>query len=198
MTCDIRQLRFRDVLQVLAMERQAFPDDPWTAVTVKGLLARATRGGQIRHATRLARFIGFLRFNQAISLAKLVRLLVLDRPSGLSYIVAEAEQGEIAGYACISGAAGGNASIPLLAVRPDRQGQKIGTGLLMELVAIAMEAGYRDISLYVRADNSRARRLYHRTGFTEAGILPDFYQPSGTDAVMMRLPLPQREKSDPG
>jgi amino acid adenylation domain-containing protein len=190
-TCKIRPMRLRDVWPVLAIERQAFPEDPWTSMTVKGWLARATRRGQARHATRIARFIRFMRLNEAISLIKVIRLLVLDRPSDVSYVAAEAEDGKIVGYACLTAAPGREASIPLIAVRPDRQGQKIGTALLMDLIATATAAGCRDICLYVRADNSRASRLYRGTGFTKVGILPGFYQPSGTDAVVMRLPLPE-------
>jgi ribosomal-protein-alanine acetyltransferase len=200
--CEIRPMRGRDVWQVLAIERQAFPDDPWTAVTVKRWLARVTRGGRGRHATRLARFIRFIRLNQAISLitltrvtltrVTLTRLLALGQPPDLRYVVAEAEGGEIGGYACLR-VAGAEASIPMIAVRPGRQGQGIGTDLLMELIAMATAGGCRGIFLFVRADNSRARRLYRRAGFTETGVRPGFYQPSGTDAIVMRLSVP-----DPG
>ena len=176
----------RDVWQVLAIERQAFPDDPWTALTVNGWLARATRAGRARHATRIARFIRFIRLNETVNLVKLIRLLLLDQPTGLRYVVAEAADGEIVGYACLS-AHGTEATIPMIAVRPDSQRRRIGTDLLMELIAMAAAGGCHDISLFVRADNSRARRLYGRTGFTEAGIQPGFYQPSGTDAVVVRL-----------
>lgn len=192
MTCKVRAIRGRDVRHVLAIEWQAFPEDPWTALTVNGWLARATRGGQASHATGLARFIRFMRLNQAIGFIKLTCLLVLDQPPGLSYIVAEAEDGEIAGYACLSAGASGEASVPMIAVRPERQRQQIGTELLTNLIAMAIAGGCRDLSLYVRADNPGARRLYSRTGFTEAGVKPGFYQPSGTDAVVMRLQLPVR------
>jgi ribosomal-protein-alanine acetyltransferase len=183
-------MRGHDVPQVLAIEWQAFPDDPWTALTRNGRLARATRDGRARGATGLARFLRLIRLNQAYSLVKLIRLLVLDQPPGLTYIVAEAEDGKIAGYACLSAPPGGEASIPMIAVRPDRQGQKIGTNLLKELIARAAAAGCRDVSLYVRADNPGARHLYRRTGFTEVDVQPRFYQPSGTDAIVMSLPVP--------
>ena len=188
-TCKIRPMCGSDVWQVLAIERQAFPDDPWTSLTVNGWLARATRAGRARHAARIARFIRFIRLNETVNLVKLIRVLMLDRPKGLRYVVAEAEDGEIAGYACLS-AQGAEATIPMIAVQPDQQRRRIGTDLLTELIAMAAAGGCRDISLFVRADNSRARRLYRRTGFTEAGIQPGFYQPSGTDAVVVRLSIP--------
>lgn len=188
MTCKVRDIRCRDVLQVLAIEWQAFPDDPWTEVTGEGWLARVTRNGRARHAAGLARLIRSTHIFQVIGLLKLVRLLVLGQPPDLSYIVAEEEDGEIAGYACLWTAGGREASIPMIAVRPDRQGQKIGTDLLLSLIDRAAVSGYGYVSLCVRADNCGARRLYQRTGFAEVGIRPGFYQPSGTDAVMMRLP----------
>jgi hypothetical protein len=46
------------------------------------------------------------------------------------------------------------------------------------------------VFLEVRADNERAQRLYRWWGFTEVGIRRGYYQPSGTDAIVMRLDLP--------
>jgi ribosomal-protein-alanine N-acetyltransferase len=37
----------------------------------------------------------------------------------------------------------------------------------------------------VRVDNASAQRLYERHGFVWAGIRRRYYQPSGTDAVVM-------------
>ena len=188
--CKVRPARGRDVRQVLAIEWQAFPDDPWTALTRKGWLARVTRGGRARHATALARLIRFMHVTQAYTLVKLILLLVRDQQEGLNYFVAETKDGEIAGYACLSPAAGGEAHVSMCAVRADRRGQMIGTKLLIELIAIATARGCQHVSLYVRADNPRARRLYQRLGFTEVGVQPGFHQPSGTDAIVMRMPLP--------
>jgi [ribosomal protein S18]-alanine N-acetyltransferase len=184
-------MRGRDVRQVLGIERQAFPDDPWTPESGHGWLTRATRGGQARHARRLAGLIRFVRLNQAGSLVRHVRLLALNQPPGRRYIVAEADGGEVAGFACLDVADGAEASIPVIAVRPDRQGQRIGTNLLTELITMATAEGCRGVSLYVRADNPGGRRLYRRTGFAEMTVRPGFYQPSGTDAVVMRLSVPE-------
>jgi ribosomal protein S18 acetylase RimI-like enzyme len=40
--------------------------------------------------------------------------------------------------------------------------------------------------LEVRADNPRAQDLYRRFGFEEIGVRRGYYQPSGTDAIVMR------------
>jgi [ribosomal protein S18]-alanine N-acetyltransferase len=39
----------------------------------------------------------------------------------------------------------------------------------------------------VRADNSAALALYERAGFTVVNRRRGYYQPSGTDAVIMRV-----------
>jgi len=71
-------------------------------------------------------------------------------------------------------------------VADDRWGQRIGATLLDALLAEAARRGCRDVFLEVRVDNHRAQRLYQRRGFTEIGIRRGYYQPSGTDALVMR------------
>jgi [ribosomal protein S18]-alanine N-acetyltransferase len=105
------------------------------------------------------------------------------------YIVAE-EDGAIAGYAGLSAVAGEHGDVQTIAVRADRQGEGIGTALLADLIATAAARRCREIFLDVRADNDRARTLYERTGFTRVGMRRGYYQPSGADAIVMRLRLP--------
>jgi len=45
------------------------------------------------------------------------------------------------------------------------------------------------VFLEVREDNQRARGLYLRRGFEEIGVRRGYYQPSGTDAIVMRKDL---------
>ena len=45
------------------------------------------------------------------------------------------------------------------------------------------------VFLEVRADNARAQQLYRRYGFVQIGIRRGYYQPSGTDALVMRKAL---------
>jgi ribosomal-protein-alanine N-acetyltransferase len=42
------------------------------------------------------------------------------------------------------------------------------------------------VLLEVRADNELAQGLYRRRGFAEIGRRRGYYQPSGTDAVVMK------------
>jgi ribosomal-protein-alanine acetyltransferase len=197
MTVKIRTLRGGDLWQVLTIERRAFPEDPWTTATAGGWLVRATRGGRASYTGRLARFIRFTRVNETIGLVRLARLAVLKRPASLCCLVAEAD-GAIAGYACLDAVTGGAADLQMIAVRADRRGGGIGTALLSRLIATAAARGCGEVFLYVRASNHRARLLYRRTGFTDAGVKPGYYQPSGTDAIVMRLYIPARSRPAAG
>ena len=78
-----------------------------------------------------------------------------------------------------------------MAVARDRWGQRIGAQLLDALVAEAVRRGCTDVFLEVRVDNDRAQRLYRSRGFTQIGIRRGYYQPSGTDALVMQLSLPR-------
>jgi ribosomal-protein-alanine N-acetyltransferase len=80
------------------------------------------------------------------------------------------------------------AHIATLGVARARQGEGIGAQLLDALLA---EADRRSpvVLLEVRADNPVAQGLYRRRGFTEIGRRRGYYQPSGTDAVIMKREL---------
>jgi ribosomal-protein-alanine N-acetyltransferase len=104
------------------------------------------------------------------------------------YLVAEAAN-TLIGYAGMMFTGGSQADVVTLAVNPARWGRGTGTALLTALVDEAGKRGYEEVLLEVREDNPRARQLYRRHGFTEAGIRRGYYQPSGVDAVVMRKEL---------
>lgn len=110
------------------------------------------------------------------------------------YLVAE-DGGGAAGYAGLFAPAGGQADVLTLGVARARWGEGIGSLLLEALLAEAARRGCPEVFLEVRVDNDRALRLYERRGFTRIGLRRGYYQPSGTDAVVMRLQL--GAKSDP-
>ncbi|MGE5288376.1 MAG: ribosomal protein S18-alanine N-acetyltransferase [Micromonosporaceae bacterium] len=115
----------------------------------------------------------------------------LAQPGTRHYVVAEADEA-IVGYAGLSTAGGHQGDVQTIAVRADRQGEGIGTALLDELIDVAESLGCRELFLDVRADNDRAHLLYRRRGFTDIGVRRRYYQPSGTDAIVMCLHLPRR------
>jgi ribosomal-protein-alanine N-acetyltransferase len=112
----------------------------------------------------------------------------LSRLDTRYYLVAEDD--DIVGYGGLI-AYDDEAHIATLGVAGARQGQGIGARLLDALLA---EADRRSpvVLLEVRADNEVAQGLYRRRGFTEVGRRRGYYQPSGTDAVVMKRELLRR------
>ena len=111
---------------------------------------------------------------------------VTTDPASRYYIVAD-DDGVIAGYGGLLAQPGGQADVLTLAVAEHRWGEGIGGALLDGLLTEAGRRGCMEIFLEVRVDNERAQRLYRRRGFTDIGIRRAYYQPSGTDALVMRL-----------
>jgi ribosomal-protein-alanine N-acetyltransferase len=118
-----------------------------------------------------------------------------QQPRSRHYLVAE-DDGVIAGYAGLL-AAGTQGDVLTLAVAGHRWGQGTGSALLEGLLAEAARRGCAEVFLEVRTDNSRAQQLYRRYGFTEIGVRPGYYQPSGADALVMRKDL-QPAPAGPG
>lgn len=103
------------------------------------------------------------------------------------YLVAE-DAGQFVGYAGLL-IAGDQADVVTLAVAAGRWGEGIGTALLDGLIGETARRGCTELFLEVRVDNERAKRLYRRHGFVGIGLRPGYYQPSGTDALVMRRPV---------
>jgi ribosomal-protein-alanine N-acetyltransferase len=110
-----------------------------------------------------------------------------QQPDSRYYLVAE-DGGELIGYAGLL-TAGEQADVLTIAVAAARWGRGIGTRLLAALLAEARRRRCAEVFLEVRADNMRAQRLYQWWGFAEIGIRRGYYQPSGTDAIVMRRDL---------
>ncbi len=72
-----------------------------------------------------------------------------------------------------------------------RSAQRLGIGrmLMHALLAEARRQGAAACWLEVRADNAAAQQLYGTLGFAVRGIRRGYYQPSGTDALVMGLDL---------
>ena len=116
-----------------------------------------------------------------------------QQPASRYYLVAELD-GEIVAYGGLL-AAGGQADVLTIAVARALWGQGIGSALLDMLLAESVRRRCTEVFLEVRADNTRAQRLYRWRGFTDVGIRQAYYQPSGTDAIVMRLDLQQPASS---
>jgi [ribosomal protein S18]-alanine N-acetyltransferase len=113
-----------------------------------------------------------------------------QQPASRHYLIAEAETstGTIAGYGGLL-AAGAQADVVTLAVARNRWGRGTGAALLTALLAEAARRGAVEVFLEVRTDNDRAQALYRRFGFEPIGVRRGYYQPSNTDALVMRKEL---------
>jgi ribosomal-protein-alanine N-acetyltransferase len=110
-----------------------------------------------------------------------------QQPASRYYLVADAA-GRVAGYGGLL-SAGWQGEVLTLAVAKERWGNGIGSALLEALLAEAGRRGLTEVFLEVRTDNTRAQALYRRHEFAEIGIRRGYYQPSGSDAMVMRRSL---------
>ena len=105
--------------------------------------------------------------------------------SGNLYL-AVVENGAVVGYAGLVLAPPDEAWVNNMAVRRDHQRRGIGRALLEELLAVADRHSARYTLLEVAADNAPAQALYDGYGFQVIGVRRNYYQASGTDALVMR------------
>jgi [ribosomal protein S18]-alanine N-acetyltransferase len=105
---------------------------------------------------------------------------------GHHYLVATDDDGTVLGYAGLTVTPPDEAWVQNIAVRRDAQRRGIGRLLLQALLAEADRRGARSTLLEVAADNAPAQRLYATYGFEPIGVRRGYYQPSNTDALVMR------------
>lgn len=108
------------------------------------------------------------------------------------YLVVDGEgqhpDAAIAGYAGLLAPAGsGQADIQTIAVAPDARRHGLGRALVVALLDEARARGAAEVFLEVRADNPNAQALYSSLGFEQIAVRPQYYQPDGVDAHIMRL-----------
>ena len=151
-----------DLVDVLALEHDLFPDDPWTA----------------------------RMFAEEVGQPPQNRLYLIAEADGADAPPPAAGARLMAGYAGLMFVPGGTqADVLTIAVAEEYWGRGIGSALLGALIAAAAERGCAEVFLEVREDNPRARGLYLRRGFEEIGVRRGYYQPSGVDAIVMRKDL---------
>lgn len=167
----LRPMAAADLVDVIALEHELFPDDPWTPEMFADEVAQPPES----------------------------RLYLIAEAEGGDGGVADSEivsgRGAsggpvMAGYAGLMFVPGGTqADVLTIAVRPAYWGKGIGSALLGALLQAARDRGCAEVFLEVRADNPRAHGLYQRRGFEDLGIRRGYYQPSGMDAIVMRKDL---------
>jgi [ribosomal protein S18]-alanine N-acetyltransferase len=166
----LRPMATADLAEVIALEHELFPEDPWTPEMFADEVAQPP---EVR-----------------------LYLVAEDDPDarvgGRNGRDGRDPDGRpvIAGYAGMLFVPGGVAADVLtIAVRESRWGLGIGSALLGALIRAARERDCAELFLEVRADNPRAHGLYQRRGFAEIGVRRGYYKPSGVDAIVMRKDL---------
>ncbi|MCG5444301.1 ribosomal protein S18-alanine N-acetyltransferase [Micromonospora sp. NIE79] len=106
--------------------------------------------------------------------------------NGHHYRVAVDADGSVLGYAGLAGVPPDEVWVQNIAVRRDAQRRGVGRTLLEELLAEAVRRDARSTLLEVAVDNAAAQRLYATYGFEPIGVRRGYYQPSNTDALVMR------------
>ena len=72
-----------------------------------------------------------------------------------------------------------------IAINPNYRGQRWGEFLMKSVMDKMAEQGMERMTLEVRVSNSTAQSLYHRLGFTTAGVRKGYYADTGEDALIM-------------
>jgi ribosomal-protein-alanine N-acetyltransferase len=83
----------------------------------------------------------------------------------------------------------GESDIQTIAVADSARRQGLGRMLMQALIAEARARRATALFLEVRADNPSAQQLYVSLGFEEIAVRPQYYQPDGVDAIIMRLTI---------
>jgi [ribosomal protein S18]-alanine N-acetyltransferase len=148
-----------DLADVMALEHDLFPDDPWTAQM----------------------------FAEEVVQPPDSRLYLVAEAEGLPPAAGGRAMAGYAGMMFVPG--GVQADVLTIAVAQAYWGRGIGSALLSALLNAAGGRGCTEVFLEVREDNPRARGLYQRRGFEEIGVRRGYYQPSGVDAIVMRKDL---------
>ncbi|MBX3077671.1 MAG: ribosomal protein S18-alanine N-acetyltransferase [Cryobacterium sp.] len=101
--------------------------------------------------------------------------------------------GQLDGYAGLLIPRGAKeADIQTIAVAPEVRRSGLGRTLMVTLINEAAKRGAEEVFLEVRADNPAAQELYRTLGFEQLAVRPQYYQPDGVDAIVMRIvPIPR-------
>ena len=89
----------------------------------------------------------------------------------------------------------GEADIQTIAVAPTARRQGLGRMMMQHLIAQARERRAKAVFLEVRADNPGAEQLYADLGFDRIAVRPQYYQPDGIDAHIMKLTVTEPKLS---
>lgn len=122
---------------------------------------------------------------------------LLAAPGAFAFVAEE--QGAPQGFVLVR-AAGGEAEILTVAVRPEARRRGLGRCLVRAAAGKALAMGAGALFLEVAVDNEPALRLYESLGFAQAGRRRAYYTrkngpPGDALTLKVELPLAQSEES---
>jgi ribosomal-protein-alanine N-acetyltransferase len=107
--------------------------------------------------------------------------------AGHYYLVALDPADHVVGYGGLAVAPPDEAWVQNIAVSRSAQRSGIGRALMDALLSRSRDVGVASVLLEVAVDNGPAQKLYASYGFDGVGVRKGYYQPSNTDALVMRL-----------
>jgi ribosomal protein S18 acetylase RimI-like enzyme len=147
---------------------------------------------------RIVRAAGVFRADEIAVALELVDIGLSVDDRGYRFVIAEAPEGRIAGYACFGAApmTDGVHDLYWIVVDPAVQGRGVGTRLLGAVEERVARAGGR--MLLVETEGSAAydatRRFYQRAGYRELARICDYYRIGADKVIYGRAVRPAAEE----
>jgi ribosomal-protein-alanine N-acetyltransferase len=148
---------------------------------------RPMRDGDLEQVLRMER----LSFSSPWSRSIFLHELHVD-PMAMSWVLER--EGRLLGYASVW-VRGDELKINNLVVDPAHRRSGLADLLLPALLSEGLKRGCERVVLEVRPSNLPARKLYEKHGFAVTGRVANYYRQEGEDALVMEMPLPEREQS---
>lgn len=106
----------------------------------------------------------------------------------VSHLWALLADGALFGYICFW-MSSGKIHLANIAVHPKKRGNGFGGHLLAKMIETGRSEGAETAWLEVRPSNIMARVLYKKSGFKETGRVPQYYDDTHEDAIVMSMSL---------
>jgi len=169
----LRAMRYEDIPQVAAIDRQSFPV-PWSASVYRYEIGQ----------NALSTMIVVCRYEHPDSGREPTGLTrLLDRLMGRERVY---QHRVILGYGGFW-LNRGEVHISTIAAHPAYRRQGLGELLLAGMIRRGLSMGATQISLEVRVSNAPAISLYRKYRFVQVGVKPQYYRDNMEDALDMRV-----------
>lgn len=166
----LRPMDWDDLVQVAAIEREAFPT-LWPPTSYRREMKN-----------RIAEYLVCVKEGEYLAFdprqGRLQRLFRRGRPPQ------PVRRRLLAGFVGLW-YMGGEAHIVAIAVREEYRRQGLGELLLIGAIELALARESQAVTLEARVSNEAARALYAKYGFREAGLRRGYYADNREDAVIM-------------